>query len=148
MASNTNATPISIDHIGLSDSSTYKSLKNNGFKPRRDVYFWPISLPIKWEEDPFNDRNWMFQLHAWRLIDPILFKYAKTKNQPLLEESIAIILDWYNFYATENDNSDSMSWDDMATGLRAMKLAWIWQEISQESLAISNDIKEKIYHLM
>ncbi len=153
LAFNAHANPISINNISLIDSSssaynsTYESFKNNGFKPRKDVDFWPISFPINWSEDPFNDRNWMFQLYSWRLIDAVLLEYDETKHQSLLKESIAIILDWYEFHVVKGKNS-VWTWYDMSTGLRAMKLAWIWQEIMQVNLEISNDTKERIYHLM
>ncbi len=42
------------------------------FKPRKDATPWPLQLPLDWSADPFKDNNWLFQVHAWRMIDPLL----------------------------------------------------------------------------
>jgi hypothetical protein len=107
---------ISIDSIGLANYSSYEILKKNGFKPRSNVDSWPFSVPIEWNADPFQDVNWQFQLHAWRLIDPIIIEYDKTKNPDLLNEILAIVTDWYDYHFIKYQVSN-MQWYDMAIGI-------------------------------
>ena len=57
-------TPIALDHINLSPSTSYEFFRKSGFKPRKDMPPWPVVLPVAWDANPFGDRNWRFQLHA------------------------------------------------------------------------------------
>lgn len=99
------ANEISIKNISLVPSTSYAKLINEGFKPRKDVQPWPFSIPIEWRADPFNDINWKFQLHAWRLIDPMLIKYQETNKIIFLQEAISIIVDWYEFHILKGKQS-------------------------------------------
>ena len=139
--------PIALDHIYLSASTSYELLREKGFKPRKDVPPWPVSLPIAWNADPFGDRNWRFQLHAWRLIDPILLKYRDTQDKKYLEESIEIINDWYQYHYILRKVS-KYQWYDMAAGIRAMKLAWLWNEIDFENFSEGKELKQIFDELM
>ena len=101
--------------IVSSKTNTIELYEAQGFKPRADCLPYPIELPISWLEDPFNDRNWMFQLHAWRMLDAYLLR-----AQPKDFEYIAnIINDWVQF---EKKNDSKWLWYDMSTGLRALKI--------------------------
>jgi hypothetical protein len=141
------ANPIALDHINLSASTSYEFLRENGFKPRKDVPPWPVSLPIAWDVDPFDDRNWRFQLHAWRLIDPMLLKYRDTHDKKYLQESIEIINDWYQYHLMLQKES-KYQWYDMAAGIRAMKLAWLWNEIDFDAISEGEELKHIFDKLM
>ena len=108
---------------------------------------WLFTIPIEWDADPFKDTNWRFQLHAWRLIDPILIQYHETNNTAYLKESITMIMDWYEFHIVNEKQSD-MQWYDMSTALRAMKLAWIWNELAEDENISTIETREKLHHLM
>ncbi len=140
------ANPVSIDHINLTNPN-YKNFLASGFKPRKDVPAWPIKLPIDWDTDPFDDRNWRFQLHAWRLIDPYLRAYHRNKDKAELDKAVEIIADWYDFHIDQKQTS-GMQWYDMSTGLRAMKLAWLWGEIGDNNTDINENDQAKIKRLM
>lgn len=139
--------PIAIDHINLSTATSYEFLRESGFRPRKDVPPWPIVLPVAWDVDPFDDRNWQFQLHAWRLIDPILLKYRDTHDKKYLQESIEIINDWYQYHYIIQKES-KYQWYDMAAGIRAMKLAWLWNEINFEIHSEGEELKHIFHELM
>ena len=144
---NVAANEISIKNISLVPSTSYEKLIDEGFKPRKDIESWPFAIPIDWNADPFRDTNWRFQLHAWRLIDPILIKYKETNNIVFLQEAITIIMDWYKYHIVNEKKSD-MQWYDMSTGLRAMKLAWIWNELALNESITTIATMEKLHHLM
>ncbi len=144
---NVSANEISIKNISLVPSSSYEQLRDEGFRARKDLDPWQFSTHIEWNADPFKDRNWKFQLHAWRLIDPILIKYQETNNSVFLEEAIAIIMDWYKYHIVNKKQSD-MQWYDMSTGLRAMKLAYIWNELSSNKDVITVKTRKNLHDLM
>ena len=85
----------------------------------------PFQLPFDWSADPYGDRNWRFNLHSLRIVDPALaagdFDYARE-----------VFLDWQRWH--ENcwivgrlcfERATDQSWDDMATGIRAARLAYL-----------------------
>jgi hypothetical protein len=119
------------------------------FKPRNDSIAYPIKYPLDWSVNPFNDRNWCFQLHAWRMMDPLLIKYHKSKNIELLKQCLTIMQDWKEFTLDE-ENETKFTWYDMATGLRALKLAYFANEIfnTNTEFKISNVYKDTIIFLM
>lgn len=108
------------------------------FKPRRDVAEWPAKLPLDWSADPFYDRNWRFQLHAWRVINPLLWDYFKTHNKARLRQAFDYALDWFRFHYEQGGQSD-YAWYDMSAGIRAMKLALFLDRYHAGELQLSTD---------
>lgn len=111
-----------------------------GFKPRGDTEPWPLHLPLDWAADPFSDRNWQFQLNAWRMVDPFVLEYSRTGDQAPLMEALAFIEDWHTFHA-EQDHGNDFAWYDMAAGIRALRLAFFldlvqdgWLELSPQTV--------------
>ena len=98
-----------------------------GFQPRSDVPVWDSSLPLDWAADPFADRNWQFQLHAWATMEYWLYAY-QDGDARALEEVLAIVLDWERFHIKENRES-AFQWYDIAAGVRASRLAFLLDSI-------------------
>jgi len=92
------------------------------FKPRSDLAAHPMATPLDWSMNPFKDVNWQFQLHAWRMMDPLLNEYFKSGSQQSLHEAFSYALDWFSYHY-ERKLRATMAWYDMAAGIRAMKLA-------------------------
>ena len=101
--------------IVSSKTNTIDLYEKRGFKPRTDCMPYPLYLPVDWLEDPFNDRNWMFQLHGWRMLDPYFVRAQKDDLGYIAD----IINDWVQF---EKNNTSKWLWYDMSTGLRALKI--------------------------
>jgi Heparinase II/III N-terminus len=113
----------------------YALQKSHGFRPRADVSPFPLKLPLDWAADPFGDRNWQFQLHAWRMIDPIIYEYFETREVHFLQEATTYMLDWWRFH--EDDGAATrFSWYDMATGIRAMRLAMMIDLLRAKRLVV------------
>lgn len=94
--------------------------KKNGFIPlgRKDLAPVLLNFPIEWHNDVFKDRNWMFQFHAWRMLEPFF--------QRFLPEDVEYISEVINDWATAEavDEQKKWFWYDMSVGLRAFKLAY------------------------
>lgn len=117
---------LSLSGLGISKVGNYESQKESGFKPRNDTPPHKLSYPLDWNVDPFDDTNWTYQLHAWRMLDPIMRQYMSSRDELLLKEIYRPIEDWYNYHYLDKKQSDKQ-WYDMAAGIRAMKLSWLWQ---------------------
>lgn len=122
-------TPITMKSLSLNIPTSYEQQKASGFKPRSDLAPWPLNLPLDWAADPFKDRNWRFHLHALRMTDPIIDRYSKTGDAAYLDEAMTFVRDWYNFHLVEGKTA-AFSWYDMASGLRAMRLAFLEEQIA------------------
>lgn len=103
-----------------------KRQKRDGFvgHARKDRSPTRITLPFDWHGTDSSDRNWMFQLHAWRMLDPHLCLMLQDGGKRAsFEHSIAIVTDWIR------DNcfgkAGTYTWYDMSTGIRASKLAFL-----------------------
>lgn len=127
--------------------SQARQLWETGFVPAgRHVSPWPFQLPLDWNADPFNDRNWRYQLHAWRMLDPLLGAWEQTGSIKYLDDTLRIVLDWYEYHSVRGQKSD-YEWYDMAVGLRAMKLAYVFQRAFEGDLQLDDAGKEKLIHL-
>lgn len=127
--------------------SQARQLWETGFVPAgRDVAPWPFQLPLDWNADPFKDRNWRYQLHAWRMLDPLLGAWEQTRNTQYLDDTLRIVFDWYEYHLIREQKSD-YEWYDMAVGLRAMKLAYLLQRAFDGDMQLDDSAKSKLIHL-
>jgi Heparinase II/III-like protein/Heparinase II/III N-terminus len=102
------------------------------FQPDRSLASVPFEIPFDWGMDPYRDRMWRFRLHTLRIVDGALvagdFDYARD-----------VFVDWQQWH--ENcwwsllcfERASEQSWDDMVTGIRASRLAYLlrstgWQD--------------------
>ncbi len=94
------------------------------FQPRSDVAPFQLSFPIDWDIDPYGDRNWRFQLHAWRAAAPSLLQYRRTGARDHLAYVLATVEDWRRYHLGEGRIAE-FSWFDMAAAYRALNLAYL-----------------------
>jgi hypothetical protein len=99
------------------------ALATVGFVARnRDLPPQPFRLPFDWHADPLQDRNWMFQLHAWRMLDPHFCRLLAESTHPqAFVDILEVIADWHR--SNVRCTPSPFAWYDMATGIRALKLA-------------------------
>lgn len=94
----------------------------NGFLPmgRNDLKPWKLNLPLEWLNDPFKDKNWMYQLQAWRHLDPFLIRFSNSDFNYIKE----IINDWIIYEKKTDNKNKQWLWYDMSVGLRALKISY------------------------
>lgn len=118
-----------------------------GFVPLgRNVDPWSFQLPVDWNADPFKDRNWRYQLHAWRMLDPLFGAWEQTGEIKYLDDTLRVVFDWYEYHEVRQQKSD-YEWYDMAVGLRAMKLAYLFQRAFEGDVQLDDAGKAKLIHL-
>lgn len=134
-------------------ASSVAALEKTGFTAhgRKDLPPLPLRLPMDWNADPFADRNWMFQIHAWRMLDPYLntllapprTQERRPSDPPRhLSVILEIMADW------KRDNilgaPGPLTWNDMATGLRAGKLALLITLARRDGWRLPNMLSELV----
>jgi hypothetical protein len=103
-------------------------LESHGWRARTDTEPQPLPLTVEaWSADPFGDRNWRFQLHAWRPIDLYIRAHDRTDDVSYLERAFAVIRSWVAAEAIAGETN--AYWNDMGSGIRAAKLAYIMDRL-------------------
>lgn len=123
-------------------------LREHGFQApgREDLSPWPIDLPLAWDADPYHDRNWRFQLHAWRMLDPLVFAWMQTGDAQYIEWALAIVEDWHAYHI-ELALPSAFGWYDMAAGIRAMKVAFLLDRALRQELELSDRQRNVLFEL-
>src|SRR5699024_6224602 len=75
-----------------------------------------------WVADPFNDRNWRFQFHTLRWINPYLWD-ALAGNEESTHEWQRIVHSWAEHNTPPNRALDDYAWTDMTDGNRAIQIS-------------------------
>ncbi len=111
----------------------------NGFvgPKREDVPPVPLTTPFTWERREF-DRNWRFNLNAWKMVEPMMLHHDKTGDQLAGRLAYDLIADWTRFSLVEGQPNE-FNWYDIAAGQRAMKLAYMIDRAYQGKLNLSDD---------
>lgn len=118
---------------------------------RRDYPLIDIKKQIPWSLQSQNDRSWNFYIHSWDMIDPLLYAYDLSFSKELFNAALKIVLDWIENYvnlesSTPNSFTDTkeLAWYDMAVGLRAYRLAYIYDHYIDSDHA-DKSIKKKLW---
>lgn len=108
---------------------------------RRDLPATPFKLPYDWSANPHSDRNWMFQLHGWRMLDPFFNRMSRDDVVFIGR----VMTDWQQFEST-NPKATPWFWYDMSTGLRACKLGalLVWCQEHGVSLPMSDAVFQSL----
>lgn len=110
---------------------TLATLETVGWTARADSPPAPLPLSVEaWDADPFHDRNWRFQLHSWRPIDPYVVAHDMLGDAAHLDRAVAVMKVWATAEAAPGD--DALYWNDMGSGLRAAKLAYVVSRLAPD----------------
>lgn len=118
-----------------------RALENGTFQPRKDVDPWSLQRPIDWSANPFEEANWQFQLHAWRMTDPLFTAYLDDPNPAVLEQAMSFVEDWYEFHVIQQKVAN-YSWYDMSVGIRALRIAFLINATRSGALAADGNRRE------
>lgn len=109
--------------IGVAEEAI-SVLETEGWRARHDTPRVPLpQTPTDWHADPLHDRNWTYQLHAWRPIDPYIVAHYRLGDASLLRSAADLMLSWREAEAAAGESA--LFWNDMGSGLRAAKLGYL-----------------------
>lgn len=112
-----------LHHVFSDPEAKARDYLDNGLRIRDNP---PLKLkpPIDWGANPKSDNNWLFQKNAMYVISPFVQAHARTGEATYLTTAKVMVLDWIE-YNLERDKPNPFKWYDMATGLRAVQLAYV-----------------------
>lgn len=85
------------------------------FGPHPEVV---LGTDLSWDEDPLQDSNWRFQLHAMRWLRPLIGATAETGDPRFLDHAYAMARDWVRSNPFDAPAGD-FAWNDHSTAWRA-----------------------------
>lgn len=74
-----------------------------------------------WKADPYEDRNWKFQFHTLRWINPLVWS-ALEGNEEHRREWLRIVKSWHEANVPVETAPSPFAWKDMGDGNRAVQL--------------------------
>lgn len=93
-----------------------------------------LSKPIPWKFEDEISRSWNFNIHSLDMINSVLAAYDQTAELKYLTPALRIGLDWVNTHPRQAEDVSPMAWYDMAVGLRAYRLGYLYQAADQAGL--------------
>lgn len=82
---------------------------------------WTLPERLTWREDPFDDRNWAFQFHMLRWLDPLRRAASKDRDDEAYAMWLRHVSDWVESNPPLKPRS-WWAWTDMSDGIRALQL--------------------------
>ena len=89
----------------LTTFQSFDEVVRNGFKMRASDKPIILDLPINWDMDPFQDRNWMFNFHSFRFIDSAIQSYVDKDDKIFLRFCVDFFIDWYDWHIARGERS-------------------------------------------
>lgn len=94
---------------------------------RREYEVLDLKKPIPWALTDPALRSWNFSLHSLDMIDALLAAHSQTGEEKYLTPALRIGLDWVRQNPRGAEGVSPMAWYDMAVGLRAYRLGYLYQ---------------------
>ena len=94
---------------------------------RREYEVLDLKKPIPWALTDPALRSWNFYLHSLDMIDALLAAHSQTGEETYLSPALRIGLDWVRQHPRDAEGVSPMAWYDMAVGLRAYRLGYLYQ---------------------
>ena len=96
----------------------------------------PISLDdIPWKLRRSEERSWNFLIHSLDMVDNLLKAYENGNDSAYFDTAYNIAISWCRYNKdTPVENLSPMTWYDMATGLRVLRLAYIFEVALERGL--------------
>lgn len=115
--------------------SIWKSAKilTDGWS-RRNYDTLDLTKPIPWALSDPDLRSYNFYLHCLDMLDPLLAAHSHTGDLNTLLPALRIGLDWVSKHRRGVICVSPMAWYDMAVGMRAYRLGYLFQAADEAGL--------------
>lgn len=99
----------------------------------RDGCFTPLHS-IPWKLRPGDSRSFNFHIHCLDMCEQLLLAFSSGGPQKFFDAAARVALEWCGRYCGERNGDDSpYIWYDMSVGMRAFRLAYIYDVLRQNN---------------
>lgn len=116
-------------------NSIKNSIKNSNLHTYEHIYIETyddvvLKSNYDWQWHFTERRSDNFHLHSLDMLNPLLYKYDRSKDEQILDKSINIVIDWIksNPASLINNQDKNFAWYDMAVGIRLYRMAYIFDQ--------------------
>ena len=104
-----------------------------------DVFVYEGEL--NWDEDPFDDRSWVFYYHSLRMVSHLMNAYELTSNITFLEKAQWFLESWMEENPNPMNQVSEFAWGEHSTANRISTIIYFWDyyrnsEIFDEDFAV------------
>ena len=105
----------------------------------RDGYVTPLDS-IPWQMQPGTPRSFNFRIHCLDMCQDLLLAFSSGGPQKFFDAAARAALEWCGRYSEGKNADDSPHiWYDMSAGMRAYRLAYIYDVLQRNSLGSAED---------
>lgn len=133
--------PLRVENLGWLGAGT----PGDSWKPRRDLPAWPVPDPMDWGADPFDDRNWLSQLEAWRVIDSALSAFYRKGEASPLADAIPMVLAWGPHYRRADEMAKRRM--DLNAGQRSLRLSLLIDAFRTGGVDLTDSERDELFDL-
>lgn len=99
-----------------------------------------IDESIPWAFIDQNTRSWNFHIHCWDMLDALCKAYSETGDSLFLKAALPIIIDWVRYSNDKLEELSPFAWYDMSVGVRAYRLAFLYDVAKDMNLLSEEEI--------
>lgn len=112
---------------------------------RRGYEVIDLRGPIPWALESHEKRSHNFHIQCLDMIDPLLRAHSQCGDQRFLELALTVTQSWVRLHSKPNaDGISPFAWYDMSVGMRAYRLAYLFQA-SQEAGMLADDLRRLLW---
>lgn len=128
-----------------------KELKKGLYDLQHLKYRSPIKLSkdLNWSENPFNDRNWQYELHTLKFLENLMTGYEATHDEWYIARLKFLVKDWWKDNFKVEYPSKEFSWYNHTIPIRLHEFLRVFEYLrSKEKLDIEtmNILLKAIYY--
>lgn len=106
------------------------NLINNNIYIKKQYKIIRINTKELWNNDPFNNRIWMFWTNCLIMCEYLIDGYVKSKDERYIKKALEFILSW--FESNNKEILSEMTWHDHSTALRTIIICRFFEHWKKE----------------
>lgn len=112
---------------------------------RRGYQAIDLKGKIPWRLESQEQRSHNFHIQCLDMLDPLLRAHSQSQDKKYLEVAVPIALDWVTEHSDcQSSGLSPFAWYDMSVGMRAYRLAYLFESSEQAGL-LSKEAKERLW---
>lgn len=112
---------------------------------RRGYKAIDLSGNVPWRLEGHDQRSHNFHIQCLDMLDPLLRAHSHAQDRKYLEVALPIALDWIAQHSDPNAPAISpFAWYDMSVGLRAYRLAYLY-EATEQAGSLDKEAKDLLW---
>ena len=135
----------------LDNTASSHTYQNNAEKliatgwERKNYPLVSLTPPLPWVLVSQDQRSWNFHLQSLDLIDGLLRGYSHFGEKRYIAHALPVAVDWISHHSDRmRKDMSPFAWYDMSVGMRAYRLAYLYEAAEQAGL-LDEAVKQQLW---